>query len=457
MAQKRVALVIGNSAYVHAPSLATAAGDAEAIGAALEELGFETERALNAGMADMQRAVSAFTQAAAQADLAFVYFSGLGMQVDGINHLLPVNAEPRDKIDLEFQSLRVDDLLSVLRAPGRNVILLIDASRPNALAEGLARALGSLSRSVGRGLAAIPARPGVHIALSAQPGETASDAAGEHSPFAAALLALLQRPGLTVGDLMTGLREDVRKATGESQIPWTSAPAGGSGVELRKARVQTVALVDTVARPQTVTDLPKLPAEIGAGVEGKAIERAFWQALEDSDSIAMFARYLEQFPDGEFSALARIKIQMLRDARRAAGIEDPEDELRLARLAQPEVEEIELPPEPEPEIEVLEGKELARAMQEELNRLGCSAGAVDGIWGKGSRRALAAFAKESGVELAGEEPSMEALLAMRALSETVCQSAERTATRAKPRDEAPARTDETPQRPRLPANLTEGR
>jgi len=114
LADKRVALVIGNGAYVHAPQLSNPAHDAEDVAAALRRSGFDVIAANDLGQADMQENEIRFARAANNADIALFYYSGHAMQFNGGNYLMPIDAKLDDEADLK-RFLRVDDILGDLQ------------------------------------------------------------------------------------------------------------------------------------------------------------------------------------------------------------------------------------------------------------------------------------------------------------------------------------------------------
>jgi uncharacterized caspase-like protein len=221
-AADRVALVIGMSAYRHSGALPNPVNDARDVAVALAETGFEVSEAIDLDKAALDMMLRAFARRSAQAGTALVFFAGHGMQVSGVNYLLPVDAQLESERDLELQTLRLDVILHLLTAGREQAfsIVILDACRDNPLARTLARSMGARSTAVAAGLAPVHAGAGTFIAFSTQPGSVALDGPGPNSPFARALLRHLRTPGLGIGAMMMQVRRDVIAATRNTQVPW---------------------------------------------------------------------------------------------------------------------------------------------------------------------------------------------------------------------------------------------
>jgi uncharacterized caspase-like protein len=170
LAEKRVALVIGNGSYAHAPQLPNPSHDAEDVAAALKRSNFDVIFSANAGQADMQEATIKFARTAANADVAVFYYSGHAMQYNGVNYLMPVDAKLDDEADLK-RFTRVDDILGDLQQAKNLRILVLDSCRDNPLAENLKRSIGGTrGASIQRGLLKMEAPLGTIISFSTRPG-----------------------------------------------------------------------------------------------------------------------------------------------------------------------------------------------------------------------------------------------------------------------------------------------
>lgn len=305
-AAKKVALVIGNSAYQFAGALPNPRGDAEAVAAELERLGFEVTRGLDldrSGMADTMRR---FGDSLSGADVALLFYAGHGLQVEGENYLIPVDAKLTAESDLHFQTVPLHLLLDQLeRAPRTNLVFL-DACRDNPLMQTLARAMGPSrsTASLSRGLARVDAGIGTLIAYATQPGNVALDGEGEHSPFATALLAHLDAPGLEVRQMLTRVRQDVIAATDGKQVPWDHSSLTGDFYFQ-----QPVAKAEEPPRAEAAQGGGMAgPSEAMLGIQADIV---FWQSVQESDDPAAYRLYLGRYPKGQFAPLAEFRLKQL--------------------------------------------------------------------------------------------------------------------------------------------------
>lgn len=216
VADKRVALVIGNSKYQHVPDLLNPTNDANAINLLLKSSAFDVVTLENVGVSDMRRAVTDFAERTQDADIAVIYFAGHGMEVGGVNYLVPMDATLRRDIDVEDETVSLDRLLQVLEPAKRLRLVILDACRDNPFAKSMARTMAS--RTIGRGLARVePATSDTLIAFAAKAGMTAADGNSTHSPFTAALLKHLVIPDLDVRLAFGRVRDEVLANTGNKQ------------------------------------------------------------------------------------------------------------------------------------------------------------------------------------------------------------------------------------------------
>lgn len=231
-AEKRVALVIGNSAYSNVSKLPNPANDAEAIGMLLKSANFDiVERRQDIGSAEMRRVIRDFSEKAQDADIAVVYFAGHGIEVDGANYLIPIDAKLERDVDVEDETVSLDRVLRMIEPAKRLRLVILDACRDNPFGKMMKRTIAT--RSIGRGLGRVePATSDTLIAFAAKAGSTAADGAGPNSPFTAALLKHLVTPGLDIRLSLGQVRDDVLKATGNKQEPFVYGSLGGSTVTL---------------------------------------------------------------------------------------------------------------------------------------------------------------------------------------------------------------------------------
>jgi hypothetical protein len=223
-AERRVALVVGNSNYKSVPILPNPHNDAEDVSAVLKTLGFEVKTTVDASKRDMDLALADFARRATDADAALFFYAGHAMQFQGRNYLMPTDAELEDEISVRYQMVGVQDVTAALDRANGVKIMILDACRNNPLADRLQQAIAGLSRSVAttRGLARIDKAQGMVVAYATQADEVAQDGQGRNSPFTSALLRRLQEPGLEIEMMFRRVAADVNAQTGGRQRPETT-------------------------------------------------------------------------------------------------------------------------------------------------------------------------------------------------------------------------------------------
>jgi Caspase domain/Putative peptidoglycan binding domain len=222
-AGRRVALVIGNSDYASVNQLDNPKNDAAGVAQRLRALGFEVTLALDLDKAGFERALRDFAGSLDGAEAALFYYAGHGLQVDGRNYMVPVDANVANEADLPFQLVAVDIALQRLANRRITSIIVLDACRNNPLSDKLATALGERADAVGQGLASVYADVGTLISFSTQPGNVALDGDGPNSPFTEALLKHIATPNVDVLAMMKDVRRDVVASTGKRQVPWDTS------------------------------------------------------------------------------------------------------------------------------------------------------------------------------------------------------------------------------------------
>jgi uncharacterized caspase-like protein len=229
VAERRVALVIGNAAYTHAPALANPANDASDMAEALKSVGVEVILGLDLDKRGFDAKVREFSKALASVDTGILFYAGHGLQVGLRNYLIPVDAQLQGERDLEFESVALDFVMRQMEIDreGKTNLVFLDACRDNPFARSLARAMGTRSTSVGRGLAEVQAGVGTFVAYSTSPGDVALDGKGRNSPFTAALTKALKTPGRGLTAIMIDVRKDVLATTGGKQLPWDHSALTG--------------------------------------------------------------------------------------------------------------------------------------------------------------------------------------------------------------------------------------
>ncbi|MGH0037121.1 MAG: caspase family protein [Myxococcota bacterium] len=230
----RIALVIGNGAYRNAPPLENPKGDASAIAAELNRLGFRVTVYSDLGTDAMRRALREFRKRLQNSDLSLFYFAGHAVQVDGLNYLLPIDARIEQVADLAYDAVQLEAVMEEMEGSSAGRILILDACRDNPFVEKLASSLPR-GRSVGlaRGLAMTRRQSiGTLVAYATSPGQIAVDGSGNHSPYTAALVEWLPHPDLEIGEVFRRVREQVIRDTEGRQVPWENSSLVGGGIYL---------------------------------------------------------------------------------------------------------------------------------------------------------------------------------------------------------------------------------
>ncbi len=217
---KRVALVIGNAAYTDAVALVNPKNDAADMAAALKAVGFTVILGIDLTKTQMDRKILQFSGALSGADAGVFYYSGHGLQVAGVNYLVPIDAELTSPAALDFEMVRLDLVQRTMEREAKTNILFLDACRNNPLARNLARALGTRSMEIGRGLAPTESGAGTLISFSTQPGNVALDGSERNSPFTGPLANAIGTSSEDILSILTAVRNEVMAATKEKQVPW---------------------------------------------------------------------------------------------------------------------------------------------------------------------------------------------------------------------------------------------
>jgi hypothetical protein len=290
-AEKRVALVIGNSAYAKVPALPNPANDAKALGELLTNAGLDVVvTKTNLDLASMRRTLREFAGIARDADVVIVFYAGHGIEVNGINYVVPVDAVLERDIDVEDETVSLDRITQIIE-PARHLrMVILDACRDNPFASGMKRTIAN--RSIGRGLAQVDVS-GVAdtlVAFAAKAGSTAADGDGAHSPFTAALLRHLATPGLDVRLALGRVRDDVIATTGGRQEPFVYSSLGGAEVALASE-----------TKPASTAVAPALESAAQA-----------WTETKDTKNPALLEMFINRFGDGFYASLARARLEELK-------------------------------------------------------------------------------------------------------------------------------------------------
>jgi uncharacterized caspase-like protein len=204
-------LVIGNSAYGTGP-LKNPVNDATDIATTLEKLGFKVTLKKNANLETMEEAIEDFGNNLKRGGVGLFYFAGHGVQVNGVNYLIPIGAKINKESDVKYRSVDANKILDEMANANNGLnIVVLDACRDNPYARRF--------RNATRGLAIVSSAPsGTFISYSTSPGQVARDGEGRNSPYTDALMQYMKKPGLTIEDVFKGVRQKLRKEIG--QVPW---------------------------------------------------------------------------------------------------------------------------------------------------------------------------------------------------------------------------------------------
>ncbi|HLZ05349.1 MAG TPA: caspase family protein [Bradyrhizobium sp.] len=290
---KRVALVIGNSAYRNVPALPNPANDATDIAAALTRLGFTVALVTNASFDEMRRGLIALGHDAAGADMAVVYFAGHGMEISGENWLIPIDAELKRDTDAENEAVSLRSVMLQVSNTTSLGLVILDACRNNPFAVRMQRSLASRA-VVSGGLGRIEPVGNVLVAYAARDGTTALDGDGKNSPFATALLHNIEVPGVEVTFMFRNVRDDVMEATGNEQQPFVygslsrraiylaGPPSSADQATTKQANATPAALSPTVPAPPPAAIDPALVGTWEIMVpSGRGLSRWIWRITSD--------------------------------------------------------------------------------------------------------------------------------------------------------------------------------
>ena len=299
-AERRVALVIGNSAYKSVPRLANPANDATLVGGMFRKAGFDSvDVRLDLNVGEMRKALREFGGKARDAEVAVIYYAGHGIELDGTNYLIPTDATLETDSDVLDETLPLDRAMFAVEPAKQLRLIILDACRDNPFAKTMKRTIAS--RAIGRGLAKIePTSPNTMIAFAAKAGSTASDGDAKNSPFAAALVERLPTPGLDLRKAFGFVRDDVLKNTGYKQEPYVYGSLGGDDVPLVPAK-------PVVAGPQANPD--------------SEIRRDYELALQ-LGTRDVWTAFLNRYPSGFYADLAKAQLNRIAaEETRAAAAE----------------------------------------------------------------------------------------------------------------------------------------
>jgi hypothetical protein len=298
-AERRIALVIGNSAYRNASPLPNTINDANAIATLFRSVGFEVVSSRNElGVLEFKRAVRDFLITAETADIAVVYYAGHGIEVNGANYLIPVDAKLARDYDVEDEAVALDRIVWALQPVHRLRLILLDACRDNPFVARLQRSVSTRAAPKG-GLGKLDdVSADTLVAYAAKEGSVSYDGAGANSPFAAALLKHLTEPGLDVRIALGRVRDDVLRTTAGRQEPFIYGSLGGSIIPLVPSPVakalEAMTMPNAVAPPPVALAAPaplgRPPAAPPPGEPSQSMESRLQAALEKEDQASACTR-----------------------------------------------------------------------------------------------------------------------------------------------------------------------
>jgi len=283
-AERRVALIIGNSNYQNAPILPNPERDARGIADMFQKAGYEiVTTAFNVGNLDFKSTIRKFEDTVTDADIAVIYYAGYGLNIHGTNYLIPIDAKLASDRDANNETITLEQLVESVHGAKLLRVIIIDACRDSPFAR--------IMKAERMGLGAVqPNSIDTLIAYAAKPGTTADDGGGDHSPFAAALIDNLFVPGLDIRLAFGRVRDEVLKKTGYMQEPFVYGSLGGGNI----------ALVPAPNRPVVATDS-----------EG---EKSDYALVERIGTKGAWQVFLNQHPTGFYADLARQQIAIAVDA-----------------------------------------------------------------------------------------------------------------------------------------------
>ena len=315
LAEKRVALVLGNANYQNVVHLTNPSTDATLLADTLKQARFDvvTLRVDLKGN-EMRRALRDFGDKARDADVAVIYYAGHGMEVDGTNFLIPVDAVLERDTDVYDEAIPIDRLLIAVEPAKQLRLIILDACRDNPFAKTMKRSIAM--RAIGQGLAKVePTSPNTMIAFAAKAGFTAFDGDGKDSPYALALTAHLTKPGLDIRKAFGFVRDEVLKATNNRQEPFIYGSLGGNDVALVPAPAPQAA--------PTVAD------------RNEAIRRDY-ELAERVGTREAWDFFLATYPNGFYSNLASAQRNKLAAEEKARAAIDERERLAAGGARQAE-------------------------------------------------------------------------------------------------------------------------
>ena len=444
IAAKKVALVIGNSVYQNVPPLANPSNDADAIADSFIRLGFDVTLAKDINVNGLRLALSEFAVKSASADIAAIYYAGHGIEVDGQNYIIPVDAKLKNVVVVGFELISLDSIISSMQGSKGLKLVFLDACRDNPFRQSMSASSGT--RSIGRGLATIEPDAGMVISYAAKAGTVAYDGDSKHSPYTTALLKNMEEPGLELQFLFRRVRDDVIRRTSRRQEPFFYGSLPDRKFYLKPPAPVAAVVAAPVIAP-VVQPAPRNNSESQDAADA-------WRFIQNTMDRGDIEAYLQEYGGANsfYTRLAQKRLNALTGAftggdtptnRRVATApttqSQPAAPARQPTLFVPQTPSGQSQVTTEPSVKTaalptptlsissvdavdpnISPRELARSMQTELNRVGCDAGNPDGKWGRNSRNALRKYSQNAGIEIASANPSIDLLRTLRNSNGRIC-------------------------------------
>jgi len=419
LAEGRYALVLGNSSYANVPNLDNPRNDAGDVAQAFRKLGYEVTDAYDLRFTEMNAALRSFRRSIVGADHAVIYFAGHGLELNGRNFLIPVDAELKNDFDVVYEAVPLDAVVQAASSASKLSLVILDACRDNPFLAQMTR--GTSTRNFTRGLASYTPQGNSLLAYAARDGAVALDGNGRNSPFAKAILTTIHEPGLEISRFFRLVRDKVLTATGGFQEPFVYGSLSADAIYFSPPQDS----VQPAVLPTPTAPAPK------PDYDGSALDLAFWNAIKSSRNPQDFDDYLNQFPNGVFRPLAERRLfeltrvdpedtpaepQTVPDVPRAADAEPAEnpqqtetDSRAITLVPTPEANEVVTDQAPAPEF--IASRDLIRDAQARLNIIGLDAGPEDGLSGPRTANAIAAFQTSQSLVASGslDQPTVAAL------------------------------------------------
>jgi uncharacterized caspase-like protein len=308
LAESKLALVIGNGAYINATSLPNPPNDAADMASTLSTMGFDVVSAINASKVEMDGKIREFAEKAETAEVTLFFYAGHGMQVNGANYLIPIDAKLQSATALDFETVNAENVIRYMSSDTRSGLVFLDACRDNPLSRSFQKK--SRSTAVGSGLASrTTSDQNLLIAYATSPGQTAQDGNGRNSPFTAALLKHLPMQGDDVQSILTDAMGDVQKSTQGEQVPWSHSSFTRKVFLNGTAATAPTEKTDPVATEKSETQV--------AVDNTQAEARAAWDAVKDSSSIAALETVANRYSGSIYAELAAARAKELREEAEA--------------------------------------------------------------------------------------------------------------------------------------------